>query len=314
VTGGVGGAETGSAERQSLIPEFALLTTVVLWSSTFVITKDQLAVFTPFAFIFIRFLLMASMAVAIMVIQLRAFPLPERSDWLRFAAAGLTGYTIYQIGFVFGLNHTSVFASSLLVATSPLFTMLILAAIGERPAWASWIGVAVAIGGVSIFLVDQRSGDRSLTGDLFSLMAAVSFAVYGIINRPLVKRYPASVSTAYAMVLGTIPLLIICAPDALEHGWGEVSGRSWLAVLYMVVFPVYLAYILWNFGIQRRGAAVASSFGLLVPILSGVLSAVIFGEQFGLSKVAGGTMVLVGLLAIRLGALRARSRVLTTGA
>jgi drug/metabolite transporter (DMT)-like permease len=144
--------------NRSLAPEAALLTTISLWSSTFVITKDQLDIFSPFAFIFIRFLLMVVMAIAIMVIQVRGLPGPERRDWLRFAAAGLTGYTFYQLGFMLGLDRTSVFASSLLIATSPLFTMVFLALIGEHSAALSWTGLAIAVAGVAIFLLDKRGG------------------------------------------------------------------------------------------------------------------------------------------------------------
>ncbi len=245
---------------------------------------------------------MASMAICIMMIQSRGFPIPQRRHWLRFLVAGLTGYTFYQLGFVLGLDRTSVFSSSLLVATSPLFTMLILAAIGERPPAASWIGVAIAVSGVAVFLVEKRGGDRSLEGDLLSLMAAVSFAAYGIVNRPLTATYSPAISTAYAMTLGSIPLLLISIPAATRQDWNAIALSSWTAIGYMVIFPVYLAYILWNFGIQRRGAAIASSFGLLVPILSGVLSAVIFNEQFGFAKLMGGGLVLLGLLTIRLSA------------
>ena len=291
-------------DHRSFAPEAALLTTITLWSSTFIVTKDQLDVFSPLAFIFIRFLLMVVMAIVIMTIQTRGFPLPDRGHLPRFMAAGLTGYTFYQLGFVLGLDRTSVFASSLLIATSPLFTMVILAVIGERSPALSWAGLAVAVAGVAVFLIDKRGGERSLEGDLLSIMAAVSFAVYGIINRPLTKAYPPAVSTAYAVTLGTIPLLLISIPDAIDQDWGTISTTSWLAVLYMVVFPVYVAYMLWNFGIQRRGAAVASSFGLLVPILSGILSALIFDEHFGPLKLAGAALVLAGLLTIRIGAMR----------
>lgn len=245
---------------------------------------------------------MATMALCIMMIQSRGFPVPQRQHWARFLVAGLTGYTFYQLGFVLGLDRTSVFSSSLLVATSPLFTMLILAAIGERPPAASWIGVAIAVTGVAVFLVEKRGGDRSLEGDLLSLMAAISFAAYGIVNRPLTVTYSPAVSTAYAMTLGSIPLILLSVPAATRQDWNAIPPSSWTAVGFMVIFPVYLAYILWNFGIQRRGAAIASSFGLLVPILSGVLSAAIFNEQFGFAKLMGGGLVLMGLLTIRLSA------------
>ena len=69
----------------------------------------------------------------------------------------------------------------------------------------------------------------------------------------------------------------------------------------MVVFPVYIAYMLWNFGIARRGAAIATSFGLLVPIIAGTLSALIYDESFGPTKLLGAALVLGGLLFIRMG-------------
>jgi drug/metabolite transporter (DMT)-like permease len=67
----------------------------------------------------------------------------------------------------------------------------------------------------------------------------------------------------------------------------------------MVLLPVYVAYMLWNWAIARRGAAAATSFSLLVPILSGILSVLIFGEQFGVAKLLGAAFVLAGLVIIR---------------
>jgi drug/metabolite transporter (DMT)-like permease len=62
---------------------------------------------------------------------------------------------------------------------------------------------------------------------------------------------------------------------------------------------VYVAYMLWNWAIARRGAAAATSFSLLVPIASGALSAWLFAEQFGALKLLGAALVLGGLLIIR---------------
>ena len=62
---------------------------------------------------------------------------------------------------------------------------------------------------------------------------------------------------------------------------GHPSALGWLAIIYMVILPVYVAYMIWNWAIARRGVAAATSFSLLVPIVSGALSAWLFGEQFG---------------------------------
>jgi O-acetylserine/cysteine efflux transporter len=67
----------------------------------------------------------------------------------------------------------------------------------------------------------------------------------------------------------------------------------------MVVFPVYVAYMLWNWAIARRGVAAATSFSLLVPVASGALSALIFDEGFGPAKLLGAGLVLAGLVIVR---------------
>jgi drug/metabolite transporter (DMT)-like permease len=93
--------------------------------------------------------------------------------------------------------------------------------------------------------------------------------------------------------------MLVAAPSALAQDWGAVSTFGWLEIGYMVVLPVYVAYMLWNWAIARRGVAAATSFSLLVPIASGSLSAWQFGEQFGLAKLLGAAVVLAGLAVIR---------------
>jgi drug/metabolite transporter (DMT)-like permease len=132
-------------------------------------------------------------------------------------------------------------------------------------------------------------------------MAAAAFGLYSVINRPLASSYPPATYTAWTLLLGSIPLVLAGAPAAGRQDWGALATSSWLAIVYVVIFPVYIAYMLWNFGIARRGAAIATSFGLLVPIIAGTLSALLYDETFGPRKLIGAALVLGGLLFIRIG-------------
>lgn len=308
---GARGAVQGRLARQSIAtaigPELAQLLVVLLWASTFVVTKGAFAEITPLAFVFVRFALMTALAFAVLAAQSLRHPPAERAvlwairraDLPRFVAAGLTGYTLYQLGFVLGLDRTSPFSSSLLIAMVPLFTVAILALLGERPPGRALLGLGIAIAGVVVFLADKRGAAGTVLGDALSLGAAASFALYGVVNRPLARDYPAATYTAYTVLAGSVPLLALSTPAALAQDWGALSGRGWLAILYMVALPVYVAYMLWNWAIARRGAAAATSFSLLVPVVSGLLSALVFAERFGPAKLLGAALVLAGLLVLR---------------
>jgi drug/metabolite transporter (DMT)-like permease len=298
------GRAISSREQRSVAsaigPEAAQLAVVGLWASTFIVTKHAFAEMSPLAFVFVRFGLMIGLAFAVLAARGRSWRV-RRADLPRLAIVGLTGYTLYQLGFVLGLERTSPFSSSLLIAMVPLFTLVMLAARGERTPARGWVGLAAALVGVVVFLSDRwNSGTTgSLVGDALSIGAAVAFAIYGIVNRPLVRDYPPETYTAYTLLAGGLPLMLLATPAALAQDWGAVSLFGWFEIGYMVVLPVYVAYMLWNWAIARRGAAAASSFTLLVPIVSGALSAWLFGERFDMLKLLGAALVLAGLVIIR---------------
>ena len=200
----------------------------MFWASTFVVAKAAFAEVSPLAFLFARFVIMVALAFAVLlVLQRGAGRWVERSDWGLFVLAGLTGYTLYQLGFILGLSRTSPFSSSLLIAMVPLFTVLILAVMGEPTPLQGWVGLGVALVGVALFLLDKRGASAgTLLGDLLSIGAAVSFAVYGIITRPLVRKYPAETYTAWSVLAGAVPLLLVSLPDALRQDWQAVSLRG----------------------------------------------------------------------------------------
>ncbi len=290
------------APIDSFAPELAQGAVVIMWASTFVVTKAAFAIVSPLGIIFSRFLLMLALAFAVLLIKERGANLwIERAALGRFIASGLAGYTFYQLGFTLGLSHTSPFSSSLLIAMVPLITVLILAIMGEPTPRQGWVGLAVALVGVAIFLLDKRAaGGGNLLGDLLSIGAALAFAVYGIVNRPLVRKYPTATYSAWTLAAGAIPLLLLSVPAAIEQDWSSLDATAWLSILYLAILPVYVAYILWNFAIARRGVAKATTFSLLVPIVAGILSFLLLGEPFGPQKLLGAALVMAGLVIVRL--------------
>jgi drug/metabolite transporter (DMT)-like permease len=297
---------TGDSETRAghaFLPEIILGAVILIWASTFVITKNALDDFSPFSFIFARFSIVLGLSLAVLAAQSlsrgwRRMWHIDRADLPRFVAAGLFGYTFYQIGFTVGLDHTTPFSSSLLIANVPLFTLVIAAALGERYPLGAWLGVVVAVVGVAVFLLDRGTEGTGLLGILLSAGAAVSFATYGIVNRPLVRKYPPTTVSAYTTLIGTVPLLLYAIPDVRSQDWGALHASHWLMLVYMAVFPIYLVYIGYNWAIKQRGV-IATSAGLVVPVVSGVLSVIVFDEAFGPLKIAGAAIVLVGLVLIQ---------------
>ena len=104
------GTDTGPL--RAFGPEVAQFIVVSLWASTFLVTKAAFAEVSPLAFVFVRFALMTALAFGVLALRSRGrLPVLHRADLPRLLASGLTGYTLYQLGFVLGLDRTSPFSS-----------------------------------------------------------------------------------------------------------------------------------------------------------------------------------------------------------
>lgn len=281
------------------LPEFAALAVVVVWGSTFTLTKTAYEEFQPLAFGFVRFIIITLIAFAVLAFQAHRKGGPDwwrirRADLPLFVMTGLCGYTFYQLGFMLGLEHTSPFSGSLMISLQPIVTLGIVTLLGERQPLLVWHGVFVSLAGVAMFLANGE-GDSQFLGNVISFLGGASFALYQVFNRRLVREYPAETYSAFSTLFGAIPLLLVSAPQAMSQDWGAVSVQSWMTLFYMCVFPVYLAYIIWAWVIRSRGVAV-SGLTLMVPVVAGILAVLFYGESFGPLKLVGGALALAGML------------------
>jgi drug/metabolite transporter (DMT)-like permease len=268
------------------------------WGLSYGLTKLAFREWRPLAFTGTRFLAMAVIALVVLAAQgrLGAMLGPDRA---RFALGGLFGFTLYQLGFTLGLDRTSAFASTLLLTTVPLFSLLFLRLGGvESVRHGQWAGVGLATAGILLFMAGTSGGlhvTEARVGDLLSLGAAASFALYGIVNKPLATRYPASTVLAGTLLIGSIPLVPLGLADSRGQWWAEVSLVGWGIWIYAVVLPIYLAYTWWTAAIALRGVAAIAPYVLLVPVAGGLFALLWLGERVGLVSAVGAAVTLVGL-------------------
>lgn len=294
----------------AFLPEIAAIVLVLVWGSTFIVTKAAYTQIMPLAYTSLRYVLASFIGLAVLAVRGRHDPARywriEPGDRMRFVWCGLMGTAFNQVLFSIGVDRTSAFASSLLSSILPIFSLAIVTVLGTRLSRSIWIGVGIAIAGVCLFLV-QGGTESGMLGNLLCLASAATFAVYNELVQPLVRRYPAETVVAYVMAFGAIPLVIFAMPQVLAQDWGSLDTRVWGAIAYTATFPVYLALIAWNWLIAKRGVA-ATGWNLLVPIASGVMAVIFLGDSIGIIQILGAAVTLFGLVLMQREGLRGRSQ------
>jgi drug/metabolite transporter (DMT)-like permease len=299
------GTDRGQAQAPPpLLIDLALFSVALMWASTFTLFKIAWREIDPVAFTGLRFAAMFVFAVAVLAISTSRVR-PRRADIPALIASGLTGYFLYQMGFVLGLDRTSALASAILISTHPIFSVIVMWVLRkERPTRLEVVGVLVGFLGVAIFLRGWDAFAAARPGDLFSLGAAAAFGAYGVVNQPLTKRIPSRELMAYGLASGGLLIALIGVPAMVDQDWGTVSLPAWGILLYAIVGPVYLAYVLWNWAIRHRGIPRTVVYGFLVPVLGGAIAIVGLNESVAVEQVIGGVVVVAGLVITRLSRLK----------
>ena len=286
-------------QRRGLV-DAGLLLVVLMWALTFSWFKVAWRQVDPVAFTAVRFGVMVVVAAAVLLLSRDRVPL-RRADLPTMVASGLSGYFAYQLLFILGLDRTTAVASAILISTHPIFSVMFGWLLGrERPTRGQVAGIALAFAGVAVFLRAWDALGSATWGDLLSLAAAAAFGAYGVINQPLSARYPTKELMAYSLAIGGTLVFLVGLPATIHQDWTGLSVRTWLIMVFAIVGPVYLAYAIWNWAIHRRGIARTVPFGFAVPVVAAALAIVFLGETLRPEQVAGGALVVAGLVVTRL--------------
>lgn len=274
----------------------SLLYVVLAWALNTVLAKQAVAQIAPLAFTFLRFIAMTPLAFLMARIARNRIHV-ERRDIGALIACGACGYGVYQYFWIVGLKYTTPFASSLLGAMSPIFTLAIVAALGhERVRSGRWLGALIALFGIAVFEGAFSGATTFRIGDLLTLGAALVFAVYNVLSARLLDRYTPLELLAITMAIGTVMIAPGGIPALLHTHFATISWDVWWRLIYATLFPILLTYPVWSYGISSLGAAKASIFSFLVPVLTGLLSVPIVHAVFTRYELIGAAICLAGMI------------------
>jgi drug/metabolite transporter (DMT)-like permease len=272
------------------------LVAVCLWGLAPVATRAAVGHLAPLPLLVLR------LGVASVVLLPWAVPVfrrlrPRAAG--RLIAAGILGFVGYNLPVTVGLQWLPASTAGLLLATEPVWVMLLgWAFLRERGGGRAWLGSAAALGGVAVLAgpgaVTGAHGYRALAGAALVLAATLAFGAYTIVLRPLSQEYGAVPATAASTVVGTLPYLPFAGTLAGAR-LADLSPGVWAELDFLALGSSVAGMLLWNLAILAGGTARVSLLLYLEPAVS-VAGAVIFlGERVGMATIAGGLLILAGV-------------------
>jgi drug/metabolite transporter (DMT)-like permease len=222
-------------------------------------------------------------------------------DRVRVAFMGVVGFALaFALG-NWGLARSTASNAALLITVEPT-TLLVLAPLllGERLSGRETLGAVLTLLGAVVVVVDGVPGlTRSLMphwrGDLLLILSGVAYAAYSLLGQGVLTRHPVARVTAHSVVWGAVSIAPLAA-----HEWHAGPPPAWTATavvgtLYLGVVITALGYAVWNWCLERVGAARVAAFVNVQPLAGALLGVWWLHEPLTPFLVGGGLLIVAGL-------------------
>lgn len=285
-------------KASQFLGHIAALIVVTMWGYSFVSSRVLLDNGLGAVQIYVlRFILAYTIMIFISHSRLMA---RNFRDEMLFFMCGLLAGSVYFIAENTALEYTLTTNVSLLTSLSPLITALLVSVIykNEKLGKGTWIGSAIAVVGVAcvVFNSSLNLQVRPL-GDLLSITAALSWAIYSIVLRQLNANYDVwfiSRKTFFYGLITAVPFLIF-EPHSCDLITTLKQPTVWGNLLFLGLGASTIAYVLWAFSVKSLGAVKANNYMYFQSIVTLIVSALLLGEKITFVGTTGICLILGGL-------------------
>lgn len=278
------------------MPRLLAFVAVVFWGVSFVATKAVLGEISPTTLIAVRFAIGAAVLLALVR------ELPPRRHWPALLLMGFIGVFVHQMLQAHGLTMTSASSTGWLIGVTPIWSA-VLSAIVLRERFGGWKIFGLAAGFAGAILVVTRGdfspavfGRPSTLGDLMILISTVNWAIYSVVGHKTIRELGPRRATAGSMLFGSLMLLPLFVAN---RGWNEVpnlSAAGWGALLFLAVGCSALGYLFWYGALEHLEVSRVAALLYAEPLVTFAAAVALLGERVSGVVIAGGLLVLVGVV------------------
>jgi drug/metabolite transporter (DMT)-like permease len=283
------------------LAELAILLVMVIWGANVVAVKAALSDVPPILFAFVRFGTAFLVLLALLWWREGSVGLPRR-DVVPFLLLGLAGFGLYQDLWATALGRTTASNSALITAATPVSTMLIAAAVGsDTLSPAKLIGAFIGFSGV-VAVVGATHGfgfTGASAGDLMTLGATISWACYVAFGAPVLRRHSPLRMATWAIGFGCLGMLPFAAWQATSFDVSRIHAGTVGLWLFCALLAAAAANVVMFEAVKVLGPTRAMLFQFLVPAFAVAMASIFLGEAIVAGQVAGGAVIVLGILVAR---------------
>ncbi|WP_166645832.1 DMT family transporter [Nesterenkonia aurantiaca] len=289
------GVTPDAARTRSVLPVAAIIATVLMWASSFVLIRFSAGELSPGPLALLR-LLAGAATLSILLLWVRRGRLhrPTRAALLLTALFGVIWFALYTVVFNLAGHYIDAGTIAMVVNLAPLMVGVgAVVFFKESFSTRLFLGMVVSLCGIGLITVAGSTGQLALAGLGIALIAAFLYAAGMLIQKLALRHTDPLTATWLACAAGTIALL-----PFLGVTWAELQTTSTpvvLGAIYMGIGPTALGFWFWGYAMNHFPTGKVAASTLAVPAVVVVMSWLTLGEIPPLLGIIGGAVTLTGV-------------------
>lgn len=271
---------------------------MIVWGSTFAVTKVTVAEIPPLSLAALRFLIAACVLGPIAVGRGGVKRLPRPIPLAHLTGMALTGIALFHVAFNYALVYGSATQGAMIFALVPVAVAIAaVLALGEALSKRRITGIALSVGGVVVVVatgVTDAASPNPLLGGFWMLGAVVAWTIYTVIAKRLAAADQVVVIACVA-VIGTAILIPAAVWELWDVPWPNPSLEGWFGALYLGVIASALAFLVYSRVLRELDASLVGAYLNLDPIVRVFTAVVLLGEAVVGWQAVGGVIALAGM-------------------
>jgi drug/metabolite transporter (DMT)-like permease len=297
--------------RERVVANLGMLMMVFAWGAFFPLIERVLATWDVYSVTVARQALGALLLAIGVFAQGHPMPGIRRLPWVRVMLLGGIGVALGSFLTSLAVAFSSGLASAIISTTNPVTSALAAALFYREPLGRRMIGgtIVSVVGGLISVVADRSAGGAHFQGgEVFIVIANVAWTWMSMAAQRWLSGYSQLQITALTIGAGALWLILLLPVVALT---GAVALRADLDPVNLEILafsgavPIAFANFCWHYGVSRTGIVVAAMYNNLLPAVA-VAVTVWLGGSFGWGQLAGGAVILAGVLGTQLLGLRRR--------
>ena len=289
--------------NRDLKAHIALLAVNIFYGANYSIAKISLPQYVmPAGFILIRTAASLLLYVIFLMFVIKGALKIEKGDIIRFVLCGLTGVAVNQVLFFEGLARTSPVHAALILTSNPLLVLVAAAfIINEKITWRKFSGILLGISGAVLLIIYGNQvtiGYGTMKGDLFILLNSMSYAIYLVLVKPLMKKYNPVLVVSWVFLYGMVFTIPVGYNELLQVQWSAMPVNAVLSVIYVIIFATFLAYLLNIYALKTMSPSVVSYYIYLQPVIAAFIAYFLEAEKLTLLHLLSCLMIFSGVFLV----------------